>query len=354
MSIGSTDDLLIGNVAQLKEQIENVFQILNQKEKLVLEKRFALKNERRKTLAEIGGSLDVTRERVRQIEKCALSKIKRNIQNFGVYSICEKAFSIIKENGGIIREDLLLSKILKDNSDTSAGLIQLVLSVDNRFERILNTLKYHPHLRLAEFGGSIIDKVCSIGIDYLNKKNEPVNIEMVSMEIKKIFPEANRLNTIFFRSLFQVHKGYKLVDDKVGLIQWRNINPRTLRDKIYYILRKEAKPLHFVDIGNSIVNEQFDRKNINMQAVHNELIRHSEFVLVGRGLYALKEWGFNHGTVEEIISLILKDHESMSEEKIIEEVLKKRMVKPITIILNLKNKPQFTRIGRKQYSLHKS
>jgi hypothetical protein len=90
-----------------------------------------------------------------------------------------------------------------------------------------------------------------------------------------------------------------------------------------------------------------------MQAVHNELIRHKDFVLIGRGIYALKEWGYSHGTVAEVIESILKDKESLSEDEIIAEVLKKRQVKPITIILNLKNKDQFTRVGRKQYAVKK-
>ena len=134
-------------------------------------------------------------------------------------------------------------------------------------------------------------------------------------------------------------------------MKWKDINPRTLRDKIFYVLRKDHKPLHFVDIANSIVNENFDKKSLNLQAIHNELIRHEEFILIGRGIYALKEWGYSSGTVADIIGSILKTKKSLSEEEIINEVLKQRQVKNITIILNLKNKPQFTRVGRKQYAL---
>ena len=80
---------------------------------------------------------------------------------------------------------------------------------------------------------------------------------------------------------------------------------------------------------------------------------YGDFILIGRGIYALKEWGFSSGTVSDIIEAILKGKEQMSEDEIIDAVLEQRQVKPITIILNLKNKPQFVRVGRKRYTLKK-
>lgn len=178
------------------------------------------------------------------------------------------------------------------------------------------------------------------------------------MPISEILPLIEKygsylpeINEKVLASIFEIYKKTKLMNNHVGLMSWRDINPRTLRDKIYFMLRKQNKPVHFAEIANLIVNEKFDKKTANMQAIHNELIRHDEFILIGRGIYALKEWGYEKGTVADIISEILQKHENLSEEKIIKEVLKKRQVKPITIILNLKNKPKFTRVGRKQYAL---
>jgi hypothetical protein len=336
---------------QMYAQIEGIFQLLNQKEKLVLEKRFAINREGRFTLAEIGNGLSVTRERIRQIEKCALQKIRRNIQNYPVYEMCENAYKILKESGGIMREDILVSKLLKQNVDTVPGLIQLVLSSDVRYQRNANTLKFHPYLRLTKLTDELVEKVCSLGGSYLKEKGETVDLEKISADLKKKVPDAELFETVFFRSLFETHKDFKLVENFVGLIEWRNINPRTLRDKIYFVLRRKKEPLHFMDISNLIVDAQLDRKNVNMQAVHNELIRNDDFILIGRGIYALKEWGYDQGTVSDVIAGILGKRESMSEEEIIQEVLKVRQVKAITIILNLKNKPQFVRVGRKQYKL---
>jgi hypothetical protein len=337
--------------AQVSEQVERVFELLNPKERMVLEKRFALKQPDRFTLAEIGQSLNVTRERIRQIEKSALQKIRRNVQNYGVYEICERAYEILKQSGGILREDLLASKLINEGTTEAPGIIQLVLSMDGRFERSPNTLNYHPNLRLASLTEQIIDKVCSAGVAYLKSKAETEDLEKLSSYLKDKVQETVQFENEFFKSLFQIHKGLKIVGRSVGLNEWRNINPRTLRDKIYYILRESKAPLHFVEISNLITGAHIDKKSVNLQAVHNELIRHDDFILIGRGIYALSEWGYSSGTVSDVIEGILKKTDSMSEEDIIKEVLKIRKVKPITITLNLKNKPQFTRIGRKQYKL---
>jgi hypothetical protein len=353
MTSSLSDELSVGNISKLNEQIEGIFQILNQKEKLVIERRFAMVNGRRETLAQIGGSLNVTRERVRQIEKCAIGKIKRNVQNFAIFDVCEKAFAILKESGGVMLEDEMISKLVSKHVENVLGIMQLILSVDNRFELISNTFKFRPHIKAVDITAEIIEKVSMVTLDYLKKKGELEDTVKMISEIKKVVPETVKYQDIFFASVFSVCKDFKTVESKVGLITWRNINPRTLRDKIYFTLRKKTEPMHFVEISNMIMNEQFDKKSVNMQAVHNELIRYPEFVLIGRGLYALKEWGYSHGTVEDIIGVILKEKESLSEDEIISEVLKRRMVKPITIILNLKNKPQFVRTGRKQYTLKK-
>ena len=79
------------------------------------------------------------------------------------------------------------------------------------------------------------------------------------------------------------------------------------------------------------------------------MIRYDQFVLVGRGLYALKEWGYNDGTVSDVIELLLKKKSPMTKQEIIEGVLKQRQVKKGTISLNLQKNPQFVRVGRAVY-----
>ena len=76
------------------------------------------------------------------------------------------------------------------------------------------------------------------------------------------------------------------------------------------------------------------------------------FVLVGRGIYALSQWGYEPGTVENIIEEVLHNAKGpLTTDEIVTEVLKNRHVKKNTIIINLQIKPQFVKVGKKLYSL---
>ena len=132
------------------------------------------------------------------------------------------------------------------------------------------------------------------------------------------------------------------------------MNPRSIRDKAEIVLERDKKPLHFVEIANRISEIGFDKKVVTVQAVHNELIRYDQFVLVGRGLYALSKWGYEPGTVADVIEKLLDEKGAMSKKQIVEEVLNQRDVKIGTISLNLQKNSHFIRVGRAVYDLDKS
>jgi hypothetical protein len=121
------------------------------------------------------------------------------------------------------------------------------------------------------------------------------------------------------------------------------VNPKTLFDKILFVLNKNSGPMHFTEISNAIIDNKFDNKKVSQQAVHNELINKKEFVLVGRGVYALKEWGFTKGTVSDVIKEIIEENGPTEYHKLITSVLERRHVKPITIQININNKKIFHR-----------
>ena len=111
--------------------------------------------------------------------------------------------------------------------------------------------------------------------------------------------------------------------------------------------------MHFSEIANAIGSSDFRRKNVTVQAIHNELIKDSRFVLIGRGIYALNSWGYKKGTVADIITNILSKagNEGLSKEEIVKQVLKERKVKETTVLLNLQNKKEFIRIDKDHYRL---
>jgi len=152
-------------------------------------------------------------------------------------------------------------------------------------------------------------------------------------------------------SCLKTDKRARNVEGKWGLMEWRHVNPRSIRDKAIIVLEKAKKPLHFVEIANRIAETGFDKKMVTVQAVHNELIRYDQFVLVGRGLYALSIWGYEPGTVSDVIEKLLEKNGAMPKKKIVEMVLKQRKVKIGTISLNLQKNPHFIRVGRAVYDL---
>jgi DNA-directed RNA polymerase delta subunit len=153
-------------------------------------------------------------------------------------------------------------------------------------------------------------------------------------------------------ALATISKHLATLKDMWGHIKWPLVNPKNIRDKIYVILQENEKPMHFSEIAKMIKDSDFKRKDVTTQAIHNELIKDSRFVLIGRGIYALKEWGYQKGTVADIIAKILKKaKEPMHRDDIVREVLKSRQVKETTILLNLQGKKQFKRVAKATYAL---
>ena len=137
-----------------------------------------------------------------------------------------------------------------------------------------------------------------------------------------------------------------------GLAKWPAVNPKNIRDKIYVILESHKEPMHFSDIAAEIANSDFKRKNVTVQAIHNELIKDSRFVLIGRGIYALNSWGYSKGTVADIIKGILERASTpLTREEIVKQVLKTRKVKETTILLNLQNKQLFKKVDKNLYTI---
>jgi DNA-directed RNA polymerase delta subunit len=177
-----------------------------------------------------------------------------------------------------------------------------------------------------------------LGGDYFNENAEIVNKNKIIYSIVQAL-----------KNLEQNKFGYW------GMNDWRDIKPKTINDKIYLVLKQKGKPMHFVEIAEEINKIGFDGKKANAATVHNELILDSKYVLIGRGLYGLKDWGYQQGTVADIIADILKKSDvALSREEIIEKVLEQRMVKKATINLALMNKQKFEKTEEGKYRLNKA
>ncbi len=341
-------------VAELPDIVSNLLLLLSEKEKTVITKRFDINSVGKFTLEDIGQEFSVTRERVRQIEKNALTKIRRNVFNTSLRHLHEFSTKIVKENGGLVKEENLiqeLKKVLPEGFSFDQNCVHLALVLHDSLECVGNTINFHPYVRDRAVPDYSLKYAANNLVNQLYKYGNVKNLAKVHFDLKEVFEEVN-FNLTQVKSLINIDKRLILLDDElVGLLEWRHVQPRTLRDKILYILRKEGQPMHFGKIADKIEGSKFDNRPINIQAVHNELIRHDQFVLIGRGIYALEEWGYQTGTVASVIERILKDSAELAQEEIVDLVLKQRQVKRITIVLALKNNNKFERVGRKRYKL---
>jgi hypothetical protein len=339
----------------LTEIIEEMFLVLTTKEKDVIVKRFSLDNKPKRTLEYIGQQFSVTRERIRQIEKIALGKLRRTVSTTRLNVVNDIANKVISESGGVTLETKLVSEVLnfiKSDEDVDANIIKLALSINPSIEIAEKTNLYNPFWRSKDIPVSVIGSIIDAGLKVLKKTGEVLSDPKLIIQIRQLLGEKVESYTDpMIVSCLEVDKRLKRMSDSFGLMQWRHINPRSIRDKAYIVLKREKNPLHFVEIANKIMEAGFDKKVVTTQAVHNELIRYDQFVLVGRGLYTLKEFGFSRGTVADVIEDLLKKKSPMTKQEIIEGVLRHRQVKKGTISLNLQKNPQFVRVGRAVYKL---
>jgi DNA-directed RNA polymerase delta subunit len=128
-----------------------------------------------------------------------------------------------------------------------------------------------------------------------------------------------------------------------------NIHTKGVRDYAFLVIRKHGSPIHFRDVAKQI-EKLFDKK-AHVATTHNELIKDKRFVLVGRGLYALAEWGYSPGVVRDVIKNILEKNGPMTREEVVTKVMKERYVKENTIAVNLQNPKYFKHDKEGRYSV---
>lgn len=324
----------------------SLLSLLTAKEKSIVERRFLQKNGKKETLESIGKSYSITRERVRQIESVAIKKLARISLEPSIRYIHDLATATLAQHGRVLSEDQLVSemlKVLKDSQHVNVNAMKLAIRVSDKLVKQEKNQTFRPFwymkdVKLSEIK-SAIGKIYTI----LKKNGEPLSADSIT----------SRLNSYSFEmveSLLNIHWEFLKTEDGWGLKSWRMINPRSIKDKIMVTLKEIKKPLHFNDIVTHVLEDFDSKKKVTPQAIHNDLIRHDEFVLVGRGLYGLSEWNLPAGTVCDIIVSVLKDHNGpMKRQDIIKGVLKKREIRLGTISLNLQKYPFFKRVGRAVY-----
>jgi hypothetical protein len=332
----------------LDKIIQDVLGVIDrEREREIISRRFGL-YDRRETLEQIGELLGITRERVRQLEKSVINKLKaageKDLPH--IKDIESTLTAHLQQMGNVARvvdiTELLKPKSSKTDQARVAFLAHLSPSIavidDNDF--------YHHAVGLASIHDekTIRDNVAKI-IDTVTKIGEPSDIESIAKQ-------SGYKDSKHAAALAGISKNLAHLNGRWGLTKWPMVNPKNIRDKIYVILHESSKPMHFSEISDAIKASEFRRKDVTTQAIHNELIKDKRFVLIGRGIYALREWGYKQGTVADVIADVLrKEGGPLHRDEIVKRVLKSRQVKETTILLNLQGKPQFKRVAKATYTL---
>ena len=355
----------ISAILNYQKNCQSLFQRLSSKQKEIISRRFGLENGKRETLEAIGKDLGLTRERVRQIIEATLAKTRKG----EITPEMARAFLTFKkylsDNGGLKREDLLFSEPIFNHQENSSNWVNFLLVLEGNFCRNNETKDNYSFWALNPKVFSSAAKLLAEIEKRLLKEKKPLSVKELASVSKKSNPQ-------FLKSTFEISKRVlKTADAKYGLKSWPEVNPRGVGDLAFLVFRKVKKPLHFTEVANLIdeflLKQRFlpefsviaassqPQKKTNYQTVHNQLIKDSQFVLVGRGLYALREWGYNPGTVKDVISKVLKEaKQPLLEDEVLKRVLSQRLVKESTILLNLGNKKCFLKSNNNRYSLREA
>lgn len=303
----------------------------------------------RKTLEEIGRKYNITRERVRQVEDAALTFIKKSDTYRGEQAIFDELKQVVKKLGSIVAEHELLPYISKDK--TTQNHINFFLVLGDAFKKHREDDHFHTRW--------------SVDDEMTEKVHDSLRKLYASLSDEDLVPETEMIKK-FFDQMKDVSEQYR--DEEIArrwlsmsktvaknpLGEWGkasspNIRTRGVKDYAFLVMRRHGSPMHFKEVADSI-SKTFNKK-IHYATCHNELIKDPRFVLVGRGMYALAEWGYKAGIAREVIRDILKRDGPLGKEDVIKKVNKERYFKNNTILVNLVNPKYFKKNKAGLYSV---
>jgi hypothetical protein len=308
----------------------------------VIMNRFGLTADgKRKTLEEIGKKYNITRERVRQVEDVALNLIKKSEAYKSEQAVFEELKQLMHKLGSIVSETELLSYVSKDEATQNHVHFFLVLS--DAFKKYREDDHFHTRWSVDD---AMADKI-----------HESLRKLYASLKDEDLIPETEMIKK-FFDQMKDISEEYRDEEmakrwlsmskavAKNGLGEWGkasspNIRTRGVKDYAFLVMRRHGTPLHFKEVADSI-SKTFGKKT-HYATCHNELIKDSRFVLVGRGMYALAVWGYKVG--------ILKREGALSKDEVVEKVMKERYFKKNTILVNLANPKYFKKNKNGLYTL---
>ena len=326
---------------QPKKETKKLLKNLQDRSKTVVSERFGLDTGVKKTLESIGQKYGITRERVRQIENFAIAAIRKSDSFAEARNLFDELQSVIGDLGGVVHEQEFLETVYP-NDVVSQNHLNFYLVLGEQFEKLKSDNSFHDRWsvspEVAEHVHAILNEIHSgLKEDQLFEEAELVE-RFLNHEAAINLPQEHRNPE---KAVKWLKMSRMLGQNQMGLwglAESPSIKTRGVRDFAYLILREHGSPMHFSEVAQAIAN-RFGRP-VHVATTHNELIKDERFVLIGRGLYALKEWGYEPGPAKDVISRILEKEGPLTKEEIVERVKRERYLKDNTILVNLQN-PKF-------------
>jgi hypothetical protein len=304
-----------------------------------------------KTLEAIGKKYSITRERVRQIENAALAAIRKSDSFKAEHKTFSELKGLIETAGAMVHEDDFLSFISKDKSVQNHVRFYLVLG--DEFKSMKEDEHFMARWTVDEKLSDAVHEALHSVYSTLDDKELLSEEDLVARFLKEVKDVAEQYkNEEIARRWLNISK--KIAKNPLG--EWgpaqsQNIKTRGIKDYAFLIMRKHGSPMHFREVAKAI-QDTFGKKT-HVATTHNELIKDSRFVLVGRGYYALAEWGYKPGIVRDVIKDILVKEGPLTKEDVIDRVLKERFLKKNTILVNLQNAKYFKKMSDGRYTVAK-
>jgi hypothetical protein len=319
----------------------NLISGLKDRTKDIIGQRFGFISSERKTLEAIGQKYNITRERVRQVINFALNFIKQSSAIESAQPAFSELKDVIDKKGWILSERELLSHLADEPAFKNHIFFLLVLGDD--FIRLKEDDEFHHRWTIDEKGADGVHQALKQLHQEIEEERVISEKEIISLLREKVEDIIKKeITDEILRSWLNISK--IIASNPLG--EWGSvfsslISPRGMRDLAFLILKKHGSPMHFSEVAQKI-SQCFSRPAY-IATVHNELIKDDRFVLVGRGIYALAEWGYKPGTVREVIKDIIKTNGPLTQEEIIKIVLRERYIKENTILISIQNRQYFRR-----------
>ena len=315
----------------------------------VLARRFGLgPNSSRETLEAIGDRSGITRERVRQIEAAGLDAVRASRAFKDATTAFEEIARHIHSLGAIVPEETLLSALGKD--EKSRNRFRFFLMVNSAFFRERETndflARWHVDATTAKHIHGALSRL------YTSLADDEVVSEAELLD--RFLDELKEVNDAYKNE--EILKRWLSLSKHISsnpLAEWGRVSTpairiKGVRDYAYLAVKRHGAPMHFSEVAKTI-GTLFSKK-AHIATTHNELIKDPRFVLVGRGLYALTEWGYKPGVVRDVIRETLEQTGPMKKDEIIKQVKRARFVKDNTILVNLNDSRYFKRLKDGRYA----